>query len=194
MDYFNYLQNISGFFFAMSYSTLHIYFMIEYYLTYDIKKEYIELETNYILKSKELNKLKLENDKLQLELKKTKLLLIKDKKKEPEFDTEKESIKVNDCGNGPLRYKVDGDKTIYYHGIGHLEKDYSWWKPSLKHSIIEYKKDNIKQPNWETNNISEFCSNCSKSEKLNKRTRVKIYYICNGHEIKKNNIVNIYNE
>lgn len=189
IDYFNdvNISNISGFF-AMSYSLLHIFLIGEYFLTYDIKKEYIELEKNERLKSDENQRLKLENDKLQLELKKTKQLLIKDKKNppEPELDPEKESIKVNDCGSGPLRYKVDGDKTIYYHGIGHLEKDYSWWKPSLKHSIIECKEDNIKHPKpWKTTNISEFCSNCSKSEILNKRTRVKVYYICNGHVIEK---------
>ena len=190
IDYFNdvNISNISGFFFAMSYSLLHIFLIGEYFLTYDIKKEYIELEKNERLKSDEIQKLKLINDRLQLELKKTKILLLKDKKKEPEpeLDPEKESRNMSECGNGPLRYKVVGDKTIYYHGIGHLEKDYAWWKPTLKHSIIEYKEDNIKDPKpWKTTNISEFCSNCSKSEILNKRTRVKVYYICNGHVIEK---------
>lgn len=187
MDYFNDLDisNISGFIFTISYSVMHIYFIAEYFLTYDIKKEYIELEKNYLLKSKEIQRLKLANDKLHLELKKTKLLLIEDKKNtpEPELEQEKESRNISDCGSGPLRYKVEGDKTIYYHGIGHLEKDYSWWKPSLKHSIIEYKDSNIKHTNWETNNISEFCNNCVRSEMLNKRTRVKVYYICKGHVI-----------
>ncbi len=189
MDYFNDLDisNISGFIFTMSYSVMHIYFIAEYFLTYDIKKEYIELEKNERLKSEEIQKLKLANDKLHLELKKTKLLLIEDKKNspEPELEQEKESRNINECGSGPLRYKVEGDKTIYYHGIGHLEKDYSWWKPALKHSIIECKDSNIKHTNWETNNISEFCNNCVRSELLNKRTRVKVYYICKGHVIEK---------
>lgn len=187
MDYFNDLDisNISGFIFTISYSAMHIYFIAEYFLTYDIKKDYIELEKNDLLKSKEIQKLKLLNDKLQLELKKTKLLLLEDKKKIPELEIEQEkgSSKISECGSGPLRYKVEGDKTIYYHGIGHLEKDYAWWKPALKHSIIECKESNIKQHNWETSNVSDFCTNCSKSDILNKRTRVKVYYICKGHVI-----------
>ena len=81
MDYFNDLDisNISGFIFTISYSVMHIYFIAEYFLTYDIKKEYIELEKNERLKSDEIHKLTLANDKLKLELKKTKLL-IEDKK------------------------------------------------------------------------------------------------------------------
>ena len=87
-------------------------------------------------------------------------------------------------GNGPLRYK-DENGVFYYHGIGHIEKHYRWWKPEKNHAIIEYKDTKkIQFPDWETGNVKEFCNNCIPSQKLNKNRRVKFYYICQGHKIK----------
>lgn len=182
MDYFNELDisNISGFIFTISYSAMHIYFIAEYFLTYDIKKDYIEIEKNYNLKSQELHKIKLLNEKLDLELKKTKILLLKDTENESKNKEEK------DYGNGKIRYKLEGDKIIYYHGIGHLEKKYNWWKPALKHCIIEYKDSSkVKHDEWETDDISKYCNNCVRSDMLNKRTRTKTYYVCRGHSLNK---------
>lgn len=189
MEYLNNLQvwnmwNMSGFFFVMSYSILHIYFIAEYFLSYDIKTEYIELEKSYILKSKEIQRLKLINDKLKLELKNNKQLLLKNKEDNGDKEDKEDNKNYRKSGKGPLRYKIEGEKDIYFHGIGHLENRFSWWDPLYKHSIIEYKDNSkIKYPNWETNDINDFCTNCTKSEKLNKKRRVKIFYTCNGHII-----------
>lgn len=179
MDYLDVL-NSSGFFFVMGYSFFHFYIIVEYFYSNNIKKDYIELEKTNLLKSKEIERLKIYNEKLILELKN-----IKNEKKESEPELEKEEKTDNEIennfGSGKLRYKILGETDVYYHGIGHLEKKYAWWSPNKNHCIIEC--NNVKYPDWETNNIKEFCNNCIKSDKLNKRTRNKTYYICNGHKL-----------
>ena len=35
-------------------------------------------------------------------------------------------MKLEDYGDGTIRYKSKCG-TIYYHGMGHLEKKYMWW-------------------------------------------------------------------
>ena len=117
-------------------------------------------------KNNELNKL---NDHLKYILGSNKKMELKSQK---------------DSGTGPLRYK-NKENTIYYHGIGHLEKKYVWWNNNKNHCIIEYKNTskNIKYPDWETFDINDFCNNCIPSKDLNKRRKKKFYYICQGHTI-----------
>ena len=106
----------------------------------------------------------------------------------PRVEAKKEELRLSpegaEEGCGVLRYKNNED-TLSYHGIGHLEKDYSWWRPLKTRCIIEYKnKDRkIKFPFWETHNISDFCTNCEYCTELNKNRRCKFYYECKGHKI-----------
>ena len=103
---------------------------------------------------------------------------VEEKKIEPRLSSDGE-------GCGVLRYKNNED-TLSYHGIGHLEKDYSWWRPLKTRCIIEYKnKDRkIKFPLWETQTINDFCTNCEYCTELNKNRRCKFYYECKGHKNK----------
>ena len=182
------------------YSTTPIFLSISYLLgtmVYSKIKQKEELIEEYIKKNKklidndyelketnqiyydEIQKLKILNDKLTLELKNNKNLNL-EKKKEKEINEKEINEKV---GKGILRYK-NQDETMYYHGIGHLEKKYSWWRPEKNHCIIEYQNNNrLKYIGWETNNIQDFCNNCILADNLNKGKRKKLYYICQGHSI-----------
>jgi len=187
MDYIN-ITVLTGIPLTMGYLIFHIYFIINYFHNINLRKEYIELEKTDNLKSGEIKRLKLVNDKINLELKQFKLLLEKKEQEKKEQEKKEQEKKEINSGLGELRYKIPSDKTIdgkeiYYHGIGHLEKDYAWWKPNKNRCIIEYSdKGKIKHPEWETDNISSFCTNYRKSESLNKRRRIKTYYMCMGHK------------
>tara|TARA_Y100000996_G_C22482243_1_gene626686 strand:- start:170 stop:712 length:543 start_codon:yes stop_codon:yes gene_type:complete len=123
-----------------------------------------------ITENKEIKSLRIENENLTTEITNLKNQLSNLKEKE------------EDLGQGPIRYKSE-DSLLYYHGIGHLEQKYVWWESNKNHCIIEYKnKNQIKYPQWETDNIHIFCSNCVPSTILNKGKRKKIYYICQGHK------------
>ena len=79
MEYIMGINHIKspGLFFAIYYSSLHMYLIVEYFLNRDLKKDYIDLEKTNNLKSKEIHRIKLLNEKLILELKGIKLLLNK---------------------------------------------------------------------------------------------------------------------
>ncbi len=97
---------------------------------------------------------------------------------------DKRKMKLEDYGDGTIRYKSKCG-TIYYHGMGHLEKKYMWWEPKMNHKIIEYKNEEkvLKFPDFETHDISSFCNNCEYCEDINKKQRNKFYYECKGHKI-----------
>ena len=106
--------------------------------------------------------------------------LINPEEKKPE-ETEH---KFKNTGTGKLRYK-NKEGTIYYHGMGHLENKYAWWRPYMNRNIIQYKNKNrnIIYPEYETHDVSYFCTNCEYSEELNKTQRSMFYYECKGHKI-----------
>lgn len=98
--------------------------------------------------------------------------------------------KIDEYGIGPLRYKSKCGE-IYYHGMGHLEKRYMWWKSNMNRKVIEYKnkEKDLKFPDFETHDIESFCNNCEYCEEMNKKiycqeiNRNKFYYECKGHKI-----------
>lgn len=97
---------------------------------------------------------------------------------------DKRKMKLEDYGVGNIRYKSKCG-TIYYHGMGHLEKKYMWWEQKMNRKIIEYKNEEkvLKFPDFETHDISSFCNNCEYCEEINKKQRNKFYYECKGHKI-----------
>ena len=114
----------------------------------------------------------------------TKKVIESEEKKTEEKKPEEKEIKFKNTGIGKLRYK-NKEGTIYYHGIGHLEHKYAWWRPYMNRNIIQYKNKNRKiiYPEYETHDISYFCTNCEYSEKINKTQRSLFYYECKGHKI-----------
>ena len=87
-------------------------------------------------------------------------------------------------GNGTIRYK-NKEGTIFYHGMGHLENKYSWWKPYMHRKFCGYTDVNrkLKFPLFETHNVDEFCNNHEYCVEINKNKRVVFYYECKGHKI-----------
>ena len=97
------------------------------------------------------------------------MIKITNEKLEEIYKTKLKENKSNlkDCGTGELRYKSKCG-TIYYHGMGHLERKYMWWDIKMNKNIIEYKnKDKkLKFPQFETHDINAFCNNCEYSEEI----------------------------
>ena len=99
-------------------------------------------------------------------------------------ELEKKSEEIKDNGGGVLRYKNE-EGTIYYHGMGHLEQKYSWWKPYMNRKICQYTNLNrkLKFPDYETHTIDNFCTNYEYCTEINKNKRNMFYYECKGHKI-----------
>lgn len=157
----------------------------------DLRHELKKLRDNYeeeygrlIDKIKELSLEVIDKDKKITEFDQTMnkmKLKIRDIEKISEKEDEK---KIEDSGIGVFRYK-NKEGTIYYHGMGHLEHKYSWWKPYMNRMICVYTNENrkIKFPDFETHNINDFCSNCEYCGEINKNKRNMFYYECKGHKI-----------
>ena len=104
--------------------------------------------------------------------------------KEMEVYKEKEKNGIEDWiessirfmfGTGEIRYKQNGK---YYHGIGINEKQ-KWNKGTNYYDKCFWEGDGKKV--WDTNNVKDFCKNCSfDKEKTGKKRKYKIYK-CNGH-------------
>ena len=158
--------------------------------------ESVEKEENLLLKD-EIKKLKIQNEKLLCKIDELKENINKQDKKIEEYhrkgneeneeevdeeDGEDENIK--NFGSGLIRYKNE-EGTMYYHGMGHLEKKYMWWEPYMNHKIRVYsnKDRKLKFKDFETTNIDNFCTNCEYCSDINKNKRNVFYYQCKGHKI-----------
>jgi hypothetical protein len=149
----------------------------------------------------EIKKLKEENEKFLNKIEELSLIIIDKNKKITEHDKKIEEyyglkIKIRDLekktqeekienpGNGVLRYK-NKEGTMFYHGMGHLENKYSWWEPYMSRKFCEYKNvdKKLKFPLFETHNVNDFCSNNEYCVEINKNKRVMFYYECKGHKI-----------
>jgi hypothetical protein len=137
----------------------------------EIHELYEKIKYNGRIISEKDDLIKISNDKLEK--------IYNKKLKEKENKTN-----LKDCGSGELRYKSKCG-TIYYHGMGHLERKYMWWDIKMNKNIIEYKnKDRkLKFPQFETHDINTFCNNCEYSEENNKNQRNRFFYLCKGHKI-----------
>ena len=92
---------------------------------------------------------------------------------------------VFNFGSGQIRYKKDNK---YYHGIGHMEKKYAWfrlWTEYSQRLIVEYRsKDHcLPHKEWDTHNADEFCCNCKFNIEESRKRRVRNDYKCLGHTI-----------
>jgi len=92
---------------------------------------------------------------------------------------------VFNFGSGQIRYKKDNK---YYHGIGHMEKKYAWfrlWTEYSQRLIVEYRsKDHcLPHTEWDTHNADEFCCNCKFNIEESSKRRVRNDYKCLGHTI-----------
>ena len=88
-------------------------------------------------------------------------------------------------GSGQIRYKKDNK---YYHGIGHMEEKYAWYKKWTKYSqrsIIEYRSKDYCLPHkeWDTHNADEFCCKCEFNIAESRKKLVYNHYNCLGHTI-----------
>lgn len=167
------------------------------------KEKELSLIKQEIYSLKELNKsLSYDNEKLKEEIyelnenikmneniisEKDKLIIISNEKLEEIYKQKLKENKIkekNHNGDGVLRYK-NKESTIYYHGMGHLENNYTWWKPYMNRKICFYKNKNRKLnfTDFETHDIYNFCKNCEYCDDLNKNKRNTFYYECKGHKI-----------
>ena len=149
----------------------------------------------------EIKKLKEENEKFLNKIEELSLIIIDKNKKITENDKKIEEyyglkIKIRDLekktkekeienpGKGALRYKNE-EGTIFYHGMGHLEQNYTWWRPFMNRKFCEYTNVDrkIKFPSFETHNVNDFCNNHEYCVEINKNARKMFYYECKGHKI-----------
>ena len=149
----------------------------------------------------EIKKLKEENEKFLNKIEELSLIIIEKNKKITVNDKKLEEyyglkLKIRDLekktkekeienpGKGALRYKNE-EGTIFYHGMGHLEQNYTWWKPFMHRKFCEYTNVDrkLKFPSFETHNVNDFCNNHEYCVEINKNARKMFYYECKGHKI-----------
>ena len=149
----------------------------------------------------EIKKLKGGNEKFLNKIEELSLIIIDKNKRITEYDKKIEEYyglkikirdlekktqegKIENTGNGELRYK-NKEGTIFYHGMGHLEHKYSWWEPYMSRKFCGFTDVNrrLNFPSFETNNVDEFCNNNEYCVEINKNKRVLFYYECKGHKI-----------
>ena len=149
----------------------------------------------------EIKKLKEDNEKFLNKIEELSLIIIDKNKRITEYDKKIEEYyglkikirdlekktqegKIENTGNGELRYK-NKEGTIFYHGMGHLEHKYSWWEPYMSRKFCGFTDVNrrLNFPSFETNNVDEFCNNNEYCVEINKNKRVLFYYECKGHKI-----------
>lgn len=148
----------------------------------------VENEENILLRD-EIKKLKIQNEKLMCKIDELKGNINEQDKKikeynRPEDDVDEGGEDIKNYGSGLIRYKNE-EGTMYYHGIGHLEKKYMWWEPYMNHKIRVYsnKDRKLKFKDFETTNIDDFCNNYEYCSDINKNKRNVFYYQCKGHKI-----------
>tara|TARA_B110000495_G_C22999636_1_gene589763 strand:- start:899 stop:1411 length:513 start_codon:yes stop_codon:yes gene_type:complete len=129
-------------------------------------------ENNIYKLKKDIDDFKKIIDRLYIE---NKGLEIYNEKKEKEIEDWIEPSIRFIFGKGEIRYKQNGK---YYHGIG-INENQKWNKGTNYYDKCFWEGDGEKV--WDTNNVKDFCKNCSfDKEKTGKKRKYKVYK-CNGH-------------